>query len=86
MLPGVVASTSTTRGRHVVQSAPARTSASAPSTSIFRKSIVRIPCSATRLARERIGRLSVVTLPPSSIAVRAFSANVVESPCSRSTT
>ena len=43
MLPGATASTSTTRGRQRAKSMPASTSASAPSTSIFRKSIVVEP-------------------------------------------
>ena len=45
-----MASTTTIRGRKVDQSAPARTSASMPSTSTLRKSTDVLTCSATMSA------------------------------------
>ena len=59
MLPGATASISTTRGRKRARSRPASTSASAPSTSILRKSIASIPASSISAESVRTGRRTV---------------------------
>ena len=55
MLPGAIASIITTRGRKRAKSMPASTSASAPSTSILRKSILPSPASAHSAVSVRTG-------------------------------
>ena len=69
MLPGAIASTITTRGRQREKSMPAMTSASAPSTSILRKSMRSSPASAHSAASVRTG-LRIVVYAGAELAAR----------------